>query len=247
MKFRKLNVLILLSGSLLMGCGKSGDTPLLMNSDFVLYETISDDHLFYSPTLQEFDNLYNSNLNFIIMFSEEGCSACESFAPIIKEYIQDTKYLVVKIDGPKNPEIENKYKDILFKDSGVKYPALFVKENEDNFYRVDYSKYMQTKSAFSRHMESRYKTSKCGYFLGEIPRKTPIISNYTYVDFKANDTFKNKISNKILNSQNNVIISSNFDSSTMTVFEKDLSGEFTIARTTPISNDLDDETISKYL
>ena len=106
---------------------------------------------------------------------------------------------------------------------------------------------MGTYNAFKRHMNSKFKTSKCGYFLGEIPGKTPIISSYTYVDFKANDTFKNKLSNKILNSQNNVIISSNFDSNTMTVFEKDLGGEFTIARTTPISDDLDDETIAKYL
>ena len=181
------------------------------------------------------------------MFSQEGCSACQNFDSIIKQYINETHQFVLLVDGEDKYKIQDEYKDKFFPESNILTPSIFVKENGDNIYNVNYSKYMNTYPAFKNHMDSRYKTSKCAYFSVEIPGKTPIISNYTYVSFQANETFKNKISPKILDTENNVLISTNFEKNFMTVFEKNLSGDFDIARTTPITDDLDDETIAKYI
>ena len=247
MSYRKISSLILIAGSLLTGCGKSGDIPLLCNSDFILYQTMSENHLFYTPSFEEFNNLYNSNLNYIIFFTEPGCSACQSFDPIIKEYIQNSHQFVVKVDGEDKYKIQNEYKEKFFPDSGILTPSIFIKENGDNFYNVNYSKYMQTYNAFSRHMESRYKTSKCAYFCGQIQEKSPVISEYSQISFISNDTFKNKLSSKLMNTEKNVVISTDFDYNSMTLFEKDLNDEFAIVRTIPITDELDDETIAKYL
>ena len=247
MKLRKFTFLILLSTPLLSGCGKQGDTPLLLNSDYLLYGDVSENHLYYQPTLEEFDNLYNSNLNYIILFSEDGCTACDRFKPIIEEYILDTHYFVVKVDGNDRAKIENKYRDVFFKENNIKYPSLIVKENSDNFYNVDYSSYMRTYRVFSRHMKSRYKTSKCAYFCGEISGKSPIISDFTLVNFESNDVFKNRISSKLLNTEKNVLIKSNFNKNSMTVFEKNSDNQFVVKMNTEIDEKLDDETIEKYL
>ena len=247
MKFRKGCVLLLVAGSLLAGCNDESKTALLSNSQFTLYGSCDETALFYHASLEEFRNLYNSNLNYIILFSDEGCSSCNLFNPIIKQYVEETHQFVIKVEGEDKYKIANEYKDKFFPNSSVSTPSIFIKENGDNVYQVDHSQYMGTYGAFKRHMNSRYKTSKCAYFTAEIPGKSQVISNYTYVAFQSNETFKNKISGKLTNTQKDVLISSNFEDNFMTVFEKGSSGEFEIARTTPITDELDDETIAKFL
>ena len=247
MKFRKVYALFLVVSSLLAGCNDESKTALLANAQFTLYNQCDEPLLFHQPSYEEFTNLYTSNLNYIILFSEKGCSACEFFDPIIKKYVEETHQLVIKVEGENKYQIEKEYKDKFFPNSGVTTPSIFIKEKGDNIYQVNHSKYMGTYRAFKRHMDSKYKTSKCAYFTAEIPGKSPVISNYTYVSFQANDAFKNKLSNKLMNTQKDVLISSNFEGSFMTVFEKGLSGEFEITRTTPITDELEDETIAKYL
>lgn len=247
MKFRKTIVAFLIGGSLLTGCKNDHKTLLLSNSDFLLYGNISNEHLFYIPTLEEFDNLYNSNLNFIIMFSEEGCSACQQFDPIIKEYIKNSHQLVVKIDGDDKYKIHTQYKDKFFPDSEILNPTIFIKENNNNLYKVDYSSYMKTYRVFNKHMSSRYETSKCAYFCGEIAAKSPIISNFTLVDFNANDTFKNKISPKLLDTKKNVLIRSNFEENLLSTFELNQDGKFDIKNQVEITEELSEENIQNYI
>lgn len=247
MKFRKTIVLFLIGSSLLAGCKKEEKILLLSNSDFSLYGDVSDEHLFYVPTLEEFTNLYNSNLNYIIMFSDEGCSACQQFAPIIEKYIKNTHQLVVKIDGVDKYKIQEEYKDKFFPDSGILNPSIFVKENNDNLYKVDYSSYMKTYRVFNKHMNSRYETSKCAYFCGEIARKSPVISNFSLVKFQSNDTFKNKISPKLLGSEKNVFIESNFEENSLSIFEQNSDGKFEQKNTVEITDELSEEIILNYL
>lgn len=247
MKFRKTIVLFAIGGSLLAGCKKDEKIFLLSNSDFPLYGNVSNEHLFYVPTLEEFTNLYNSNLNYIIMFSDEGCSACQQFAPIIKKYVRNTHQLVVKIDGDDKYKIQAKYKDKFFPDSEVLNPTVFVKENNDNLYKVDYSSYMKTYRVFNKQMSSRYQTSKCGYICGEITVKSPLISNFTIVDFTANDAFKNKISPRILETEKNVFIRSNVGTNLMSTVELNSEGKFVIKNTSKIDDELTEETIQNYI
>lgn len=247
MKFKKVYALFLVAGSLLAGCNNDSKTELLGNGQFTFYGNCDESLLFQQTSLGEFTNLYNSNLNYIILFSEKGCSACEDFEPIIKQYVNETHQFIVKVEGDDKYKIEDEYKDKFFPNSNVLTPSIFIKEKGGNIYQVDYSKYMGTYGAFKRHMDSRYKTSKCAYFNAEIPGKSPIISSYTYVAFQSNEAFKNKISDKLMNTQKDVLISTNFENNFMTVFEKGPSGELEIVRTAPITDELDDETIAKYL
>ncbi len=247
MKLRKIASLLIASLSVLSGCSNEDKKPLLAHADYVLYGEMDSNNLFFNPSLEVFDNLYNSNLNFIVMFSDEGCSACQEFKPIIEKYVKNTHQLVVEISGNDKYKINQKYKDKFFVDSQVRTPSVFVKENDDNIYRVDYSTYMKTYNVFKRHMESRYKTSKSAYLYSEIPGKTPIISKYSYVGFTANDTFKNMLSQKILNTKNDVIVSSNFDSNFISLFEKNSDGNFVASKTTQIDEQITDEIINQFL
>ena len=178
---------------------------------------------------------------------ERSIDILYAFDPIIKKYVEETHQFVIKVEGEDKYKIQQEYKDKFFPDSNILTPSLFIKENGDNIYKVDYSKYMGTYGAFKRHMNSKFKTSKCAYFIAEIPGKSRIISNYTHVAFQSNETFKNKIADKLMNTKKDVIISTNFENNFMTVFEKNLDGDFDVARTTPITDELDDETIAKYL
>lgn len=239
MKFRKFGALVLMSTALLSGCDKTPKTKLLSNSDFLLYGEIDDSHLFYKPTVEEFGNLYNSNLNFVVMFTQEGCSACIEFEPIIKEYVKETHQLVLNISGDIYAPIVNQY----FTDFDVKTPQIFIKENSPKFYMVDYASYMKTYKVFKRHMDSRYETAKYSYFCGKIAGKSPIFSNFTQVDFISNDTFKNVVYSKAISSQNNVVFSSNFSAQSLSI----LNSDFSVTKTVTIDENLTDEIVAQYL
>ena len=242
MKFRKASTLLLTFTALLSSCDKPQKMKVLSNSDYLLYGEIDDSHLFYKPTLEEFDNLYNSNLGFVVMFSQEGCSACQQFEPIIKEYIKETHQLLVTITDALIQTIETKY----FSDFDVKTPSIYVKQTAEfntAFYQVNYASYMRTYNVFKHHMNSRFETAKYSYFCGEIAGKTPIFSNFTKVDFVSNNTFKNNILVKAISSQNNIAFSSNFVSQSLSIINND----FSIAKSDLITDNLTEEIINQYL
>lgn len=239
MKFRKVGTLLLTFTALISGCDKKPKIKLLSNSDFLLYGEIDDSHLFYKPTFEEFENLYNSDLNFIVMFSQTDCSACQQFEPKITQYVKETHQLVVTISEELKEPIKNKF----FSDFHVMTPQIYIKENSSKFYLVDYASYMRTYGVFKRHMDSRYETAKYSYFCGEIDGKTPIFSNFAKVDFVSNDTFKNNILAKAISSQNNVVFSSNFESQSLSIINSD----FSIAKSTTINEELTLEIIKEYL
>lgn len=247
MNFKRTAILLLMTSTLLSGCNDAGKKSLLLNSDYLLYGEIKTEHLFLTPSLKEFTNLYNSDLSYIVMFSDEGCSTCNDFAPIIKDYVLNTHQLVVSVNGADKYKINEEYRDKFFKDSMISTPSIFIKEKGDEIYQVNYEKYMRTYSAFSRHLSSKYKNSKSAYFCEEITTKSPIISSYSHIYFEANDTFKNKISDKIMNTEKDTLIESNFLIQSLTKFAKNENGEMVITDTDFITEEISEETISKYL
>ena len=239
MKFKKVNALLLTFVALLSGCDKPSKMKLLSNSDYLLYGEVDDSHLFYKPTIEEFENLYNSNLNFVVMFTQAGCSACQQFEPIITQYVKETHQLLVTITDELIDPIKTKF----FSSFHVMTPQIYVKENSNNFYEVNYASYMKTYGVFKRHMASRYETAKYSYFCGEIAVKTPIFSNFTKVDFVSNDMFKNNILETAISSQNNVAFSSNFESQSLSIINND----FSISKSAPINEELTLGIIKEYL
>lgn len=247
MQFKKTLLLFGLTAAALSGCNDADKTFLLANSNYTLYGDLIGSPLFVETNVDDFTNLYNSNLNFIVMFSEDGCPACERFTPIIEEYVKETHQLVVNVTGNNKYSILEKFKDKFFPDENILNPSIFIKEKGDEIYKVNYSSYMITYRAFKRHMDSRYKTSKCAYFCPEIPGKSPIISNYTYVSFTGNSTFRTKLSDKLLSTEKNVIVESNNEANYLTNFVKNSDGNFEIEKTHKIDGSLTDEIINEYL
>ncbi len=239
MKFKKVSALLLTFTALLSGCGKPLKMKLLSNSDYLLYGEVDDSHLFYKPTIEEFENLYNSNLNFLVMFSQAGCYACQQFEPIITKYVKETHQLLVTITDELIDPIKTKF----FSNFHVMTPQIYVKENSINFYEVNYASYMKTYGVFKRHMDSRYETAKYSYFCGEIAGKNPIFSNFTKVDFVSNNIFKNNILEEAISSQNNVAFSSNFESQSLSI----INNNFSIAKKDLIAENLTEEIINQYL
>lgn len=241
MKFRKISTLLLTFIALLSSCDKGPKMKVLSNSDYLLYGEVDDSHLFYKPTLEEFDNLYNSNLGFLVMFSQKGCSACQQFEPIIIKYIKETHQLLFTITDELIEPIKTKY----FSDFNVLTPSIFVKQSS-NFdpilYQVDYASYMKTYSAFKHHMNSYFETAKYSYFCGEIAGKTPIFSSFTKVDFTANDAFKNNIFGKAISSENNVVFSTNFEIQSLSIINND----FSITKSDLITDNLTQEIVDQY-
>ncbi len=135
MQFKKISALLVTATALLSSCYKEPKIKLLSNSDFLFYGEVDDSHLFYTPTIEEFENLYNSNLNYVVMFSQAGCSACQQFEPIIKQYIKETHQLLVTITD----EIIEPIKTKFFTDFHVMTPSIYIKENDTNFYEVNYA------------------------------------------------------------------------------------------------------------
>lgn len=241
MKLRFLTVIALASSAVLAGCDKAPKMELLLNSDFLLYGNVDDSHLFYKPTLEEFDNLYNSNLGFIIMFSQEGCSACDQFEPKITQYVKETHQLVIKIKDELTEPIRTKY----FSDFHAVTPQVFVKSSSDFnpiLSEIDYSSYMKTYGVFKRFMNKMYESAKYSYFCGEIAGKTPIFSNFTKVDFVSNDDFKNIVYSKAVSSKNNVVFSTNFEAQSLSIVNSD----FSIKKSNSINENLT-QIIEQYL
>lgn len=247
MQLRKSILILLASILTFSGCSNPPKKMLLANSDFVLYGEVNENNYLLTPTLEEFDNLYNSNLNYIIAFVEDGCSACEHFKPILQEYAKNYHQLIVSVGGSDMYRIQEKYNDKFFPNTNAKFPSIFVKENNDNIYHVDYTSFMGTYGAFKNHLASRYQTSKCAYFYGEINVKSPVISQYSLINFNSNDVFKNKISSKVLDTQKNVILNTNFEDNSLSLFEKNSDGEFVLNKSSKLDENINDETIAQYI
>lgn len=247
MKFKKICVLFVSIASLLCGCKNNEDNRknLLANSDYLLYGNISENHYFYTPTSEEFDGLYASGLNFIVLFSEEGCSACEQFAPIIKEYIKETHAFVVTIGGADEIKIKEDYKYTFFKDGNFKYPAVFVKEENNSIFTVDYASYMKTYNVFKRHMDSRYKISKYGTFDGKINAKSSIISEFTKIDFLPFGAFKTLIKPNLEVSQKTCLLSIK-DYNRISLLSKDENGDFLETKSLEFNNETTQQDLVTY-
>ncbi len=239
MKIKKISALLITFSAMLSSCYKEPKIELLANSDFLLYGEVDDSHLFYTPTIEEFENLYNSNLNYVVMFSQNGCSACQQFEPIITQYVKETHQLLVTISDDIIEPIKTKF----FSDFHVMTPSIYIKENDTNFYEVKYASYMKTYRAFKRHMNSRYETAKYSYFCGKIDGKTPIFSNFTKINFVSNDTFKNNVFGKAIYSENDVVFSTNFESQSLSIINND----FSVLKSDLINENLVAEITDQYL
>lgn len=247
MKFKRAIVLLIIGTSLLSGCQKDEDKiSLLSNSDYVLHEDISDDNFFITPTVEEFSNLYNSNLNYIILFSDEDCSYCQSFDKIIKDYIKETHQMVFLVNDKNKDEINAHFKDKFFPDKVAYTPSLFIKENNEAIYKVDNESYMQTFSAFKRHMNSRYKTAKYSYFSGEITTKSWINREFTYLEFNANDIFKNNVYPLLISSQKDVLISYKKDDMYVRIIGRKNKGEFYTKNELKIDDKTSEENLKNF-
>lgn len=227
MKLKRALILLAAGCALLTGCQKDEDKlALLCNAEYTISGEVSDSDLFVTPTVDEFSNLYNANLNYIILFTQANCSYCERFDSIIRDYIKETHQMVFLVNEQNKDTINAQFNDKFFPDKVAVYPSLFVKENNDQIYKVDNDSYMQTYGAFKRQMDSRYKTAKYSYFSGEITAKSWINREFTYLEFNTNDAFKNNVYPLLISSQKEVLISYKKDDMYIRIIGRNDKGEF---------------------
>jgi len=247
MQIKNTALLLLIATSLLSGCNDESKISLVANSDYFLYGEVSNDSLFVEPNLEQFTDLYNSNLNFVIYYTIPGCSACDEFAPKMEEYSKNSHQLIVKLSENNFTEIDKVFGSKLFSGNSRPSPSVLIKENNDEIYTVDYASYMKTYNVFKRHMNSRYKNAKYSYFSGEITTKSWINREFTYLQIINNEVYKNNVLLSLKNTQKDVIFSFIKDTMHASIIGRNDKGELYSKDEAIINEKITQETLSKFL
>lgn len=128
---------------------------------------------------------------FSLYLTNEGCSSCEVFSPIIDKYQKEVKLLTYKYDVNKDRnefnELIEKHGDFLFgkNKSNVTTPTYLLVDKDKNIYNVNYNSYMKTEGAFYNFMNSKFSLSNVYFTTGDVMKKNFVNKEfiYIYLDF----------------------------------------------------------------
>jgi len=200
--------------------GNDGKIKIAKNLDVVLFNKEND---YLDADYSEISANLDVNANFALYFSEDGCSSCEEFSPIMDSYLKESNMMVYKIDVNEDKEVFNKlqkeYSSKLFNnEETLSLPALCVYADKEANY-VDYSSYMKTEMAFKNYMNQKYRVVDLCFTSGDIYSLDFIDKKFAYVNFdfdndKHVNLFKSKLE-KIAYSSNRTVIISNYDEDDM--------------------------------
>lgn len=196
--------------------GNDGKIKIAKNLDVVLFDKEND---YLDADYSEISANLDVNANFALYFSEDGCSSCEEFSPIIDSYLKESNMMVYKIDVNEDKEVFNKlqkeYSTKLFNnEETLSLPALCVYANNEANY-VDYSSHMKTEMAFKNYMNQKYRVVDLCFTSGDIYSLDFVDRKFAYINFDfENDRhvnlFKTKLE-KIAYSSNRTVIISNYN------------------------------------
>ena len=115
--------------SLLGGCSSfNGEAPAIKNGDLI-YPLSDDPYRLRDVSFETLDNVIESSGDYIVLFSQKGCSSCVEFKPVIEQYIKETNQLVLHYEVSNSDFISEflpKYKDTFFPNGEIFTPSLFV-------------------------------------------------------------------------------------------------------------------------
>ena len=161
MKRNHVLSVLLLTPLLLSSCGEfKGNTPGLRNGD-ILYLNVDNPNYYRDSSFKMIDTLIESKQEYILMFTREGCSACNEFKPVLDKYIKESKQLVYRYDISSSDfttEFIPKYCDSFFPNKEVLTPTIFVSDGE-NISKLDNNRF-KTKPMFKVMMrKTLYETN----------------------------------------------------------------------------------------
>ena len=203
--------------SVLVSCSTSENkVKLAMNVDCFLSGSINE---YQAPEIEKISANLEINANFAIYFMGSGCSDCETFSPIMDEYLQQSKMMVYKFDSATDHEALSQFAQLygekFFKekvlDTYISLPSLAIVNNGDVEY-VNRDSYMKTKNAFFNYMNSHYEVGNVCYTTGNVMEKEFTNREFAYIYFnQSNDELKNlyksKLLEKVKKSKRKVIVS----------------------------------------
>lgn len=216
---KKLFTLVIIPISLACSCSlfnEQNKTKLAANIDTFLFNK---ENAYLAPEVDKISANLEVNANFVIYFTEEGCSSCEGFAPIMDNYIQSKNVMVYKFDVKKDEEafnqFKNEYGQKFFNEPlsgvGLTLPAVCV-VNEDKVTYVDYESTMKTQNVFLNHMNSKYDVGNVYYinsdpFEYEFSNKEFAYINFDFSNENLLGLYNSKLKDLVYSSKRKVIIS----------------------------------------
>ena len=214
---KKLLPLLICPLLLITSCSAfSDDNKVLLaaNIDTYLDEKTNN---YLDPDINYISSNLRMNANIIVYFTNTGCSSCESFSPIMDDYVLHNNAMVYKFDIDNNREQFNMFKEeygqMFFGSNteSISLPALYV-VNEGKVEQVKYDSYMKTQLAFNNYMNKHYKVSNAYYTMGDVFKRDFVDKEFAYINFNSSnltlkDIYTNRLDSKAKSSQRKVIIS----------------------------------------
>ena len=226
---------------------------LAMNVNALLTDL---DNQYAAPEVDKISANLEINAGFAVYFTNTGCSSCETFSPIMDEYLIKSKALIYKFDESQDREALNelseKYKDLFFKNGELSLPALAIVNNKEVEY-VNRDSYMKTQNAFFNYMNSHYKVGNVSYTQGDVFNIDFINREFAYVYFdfsnqSLRELYKSKLEERVKSSKRKVIVSNYVEDGKLHL---KLCGKSTKGRYSRlefvVTSETNSETISKVL
>ena len=187
---------------------------LAANIDTFLLDKPND---YLTPNIDKISTNLRLNANFIIYFTEEGCSSCEGFKPIMDNYIQSQNVMVYKFDVNKDKEVFDQFKEqygqkFFNQEAAIPLPSVYI-VNEDKVSNVEYETSMKTQNAFLNYMNTKYEVGNT-YYIDKNPFEFEFTNKeFAYINFDFSDEnllglYNSKLKDKVYKSKRKVIVSS---------------------------------------
>lgn len=251
MQIKRFLLILGLVPTVLSSCNDENKTLLIANPNFLFNEKIEENEIFVEGNLKNFDDIINTDLNFIVFFSNKDCAPCERFLPIIKEYAINSHALVINVDIRENYDVIEAYGEMFYEPNAKgkilpDAPRLMVAKGNGSVYKVNNGSYMQTYKAFSNHMNSKFKPSNISYFTEEITGKSWINKEFTYLKYINNDAYTNKVKPMLKNVKKETIISKSNGTMNVSIIGRNENGELYTKKASEITSETPQSILDEF-
>lgn len=213
---KKIIPLIILT-SLLSSCSLNSSKAVL-GKCFVSY--ISNENNVLKADIESVSRTIAMDAGFAIYISEKGCSACETFNPILTSYVEKTSLLTYQFDVEENREdlaaFQLFYGDRFFKKNSsgdyiIETPSLYVVYS-NTVNEVNRDSYMKTNKAFENYMDSKYNIKNHFFIHEDISKYDVSGKSFSLVSYNKDkqdvvSVYKTKLLPLINLSDNTIIVS----------------------------------------
>lgn len=212
---KKLRLLLAVSALpfLLTSCDDEGEL-FLSNFDYFCYGKADESNPYLDVNVEDFRNLMNTDVRFVVYFDDPTCNNCKNFAPIMQKYAKENETLIARVKFEDYETILNTY-SANFDRKDFTFPYVGVMKGNSSCSRISNKKYMQTEKAFFNYMEDLCKNSNIYYTNKDV---TTIKNNreFTHILVKNSEQtaislYSTKVKKYIENSDKNIVFTNSSD------------------------------------